>query len=240
MARRATSDGPFGGGTCARTENAEHGRESSEQDPEIRRKRDVATIREIELQFVAHDFVDIKLHAIGRICEQAFFVDVADGCGPRDARLDLEDLAFFCRIFSDKFGQFRTRSYQTHRSLKDVEELRHLVELRSPQNFSDFGDSVISRSGEPRSLAIGIRTHRAQLHDLKGLAVASDSELAIENRAARLDPDRCRADEQNWSRNQQSHCGRDNVEQTFAATNVQRTGGTRAAIRNRGSRYRFS
>src|SRR5262252_3630306 len=84
----------------------------------------------------------------------------------------------------DEAGALRARPHEAHLALHDVEELRQLVEARTPQKDSDGGAARIVLACPDRpGLRLGVDPHGPELEHLEPPAIHAHPLLAVEHRA---------------------------------------------------------
>ena len=85
----------------------------------------------------------------------------------------------------------RARADQAHLAAQHVDEVRQLVEREAPQQRADARDARIALvDRQPGAHLLGAAHHRAQLEQVEVAAALADPALAVDRRAAALEPDR--------------------------------------------------
>src|SRR5215469_11104038 len=96
----------------------------------------------------------------------------------------------------DEFGSLGPWSDDRHLAAQDVEKLRQFVDAVAAQDRADFRRAVVRGRRPDRAAArFCVHRHRAELEQVEHHAVASDTPLPVQDRAAGFEVDRARGDE---------------------------------------------
>ena len=79
---------------------------------------------------------------------------------------------------------FRTRTYQRHISLKYIEKLRKLIQMKISQHMTYRCDTGIMLGCQSCTVFLRIYAHTAEFTDLKGLSTQCQTVLKIKHRTS--------------------------------------------------------
>ena len=141
-----------------------------------------------------------------------------------DARLDHESLGVERNLLLELPHEglaLGSRPDQAHFSAQDVDQLRQFIDAEPPQPPARASDpGVILHRPDGTGLALCVGSHRAELQDREGDAVATQPLLAVENGSAGIEPDPQGGDRPEGSRQYQPGERSGDVERALAPANV--------------------
>ena len=159
------------------------------QDEEIQQERPLPQIKEIIFEL-----------ALGIL--DAGAVAVLDLGPARDARAHGMAFVVAGHLFPqplDNLGALGPRTYQTHLSPQDVQQLGQLIDPVAAQIAADTRDSGVAWDRPSRAaVGFGVPSHGAELEHPEWRTVQAQSALAVENRARRIEPDGYGRDRHQW------------------------------------------
>ena len=111
-----------------------------------------------------------------------------------------------------EFGALGTRADEAHVSHENVEKLRQLVEPGATQPFADPGDTRVAKDRPDRTRDVfGVGPHRSEFVENEDAPILTDTLLAKEHRAPRVDFDRERDERHQRQRQRQPDDREDEV-----------------------------
>ncbi len=163
--------------------------EREPEDAEVEHQRPIASVGDVVFNTCLGKF------RIRRAAAQSVDLRQSSHAGPHPMpQVIMRNQVLVKQAARAHSGYMRSGAYERHITAQDIEELRQLVEIQTPESSPDWSDSriILSCLRYARSILL-VYAHRAELVDLKQLGVQPVAFLLEEDWTRRRQPN-CRGD----------------------------------------------
>ena len=178
-------------------------------------KRGILGIFLAQADLFRQDALDVLSLRVLRMPQYLSLVAKLDRSRIGDARPYAENFGIIVAKQLDVMPHFGSRPHEAHVAHQHVDQLRQFVDLRRPQDSTDFRDPRIGAEGDKAAAFGGVPHHRAELVDLKRTEAAADPLLTKEDRSPRSEPHRQCHDQQQGRQHQHCNRGRHKIKESL-------------------------